>query len=189
MNGIRRDTEAVIWIVGEHDVSTRDALSSEFDRFLAAGSEDVVADLSGVTFMSAAAVGVLIDARRQALLQGRGFTVRAPSHSAARVLDLCSLSNLCENASVVREGVERDRGLCDGGERARAHESIYGGSLATWVNVPVAARSDVPSNDFDDTAYTSEDRHDAPEVDVLQKQAGGSIPVAEGSTSAGSRER
>lgn len=169
MDGIQRETGVVVWVVGEHDASTRDALTATFVRCLASGSGDVVADLSGVTFMSAATVGVLVDARRRALGQGRRFMVRAPSRRAAQVLELCGLFDV-----FVRDGVEG---------------SVYGGSLATWVRVPVASRSDVPSDSVGGIASSSEDRHDSQEHGVRPIQTGGSIPAAEGSRSTGPGER
>ena len=86
----------VVWLRGEHDVSTVAALSQTMARAIALDDGDLVIDLSGVDFMDAATVGVIVRARDFLDVQSRSLTLRSPSTSAARVLDLCHLADLRE---------------------------------------------------------------------------------------------
>jgi anti-sigma B factor antagonist len=86
----------VVWLRGEHDVSTVAALSQTMARAIALDDGDLVVDLSGVQFMDAATVGVIIRARDFLALQSRSLVLNAPSACAARVLDLCALAGLLE---------------------------------------------------------------------------------------------
>jgi anti-sigma B factor antagonist len=86
----------VVWLRGEHDVSTVAALSQTMARAIALDDGDLVVDLSGVNFMDAATIGVIIRARDFLALQSRSLALHAPSAYAARVLDLCALADLLE---------------------------------------------------------------------------------------------
>jgi anti-sigma B factor antagonist len=86
----------VVWLRGEHDVSTVSALSQTMARAIALDDGDLVVDLSGVQFMDAATVGVIVRARDFLALQSRSLVLHAPSACAARVLDLCALADLLE---------------------------------------------------------------------------------------------
>jgi anti-anti-sigma factor len=86
----------VVWLRGEHDVSTVAALAHTMARAIALDDGDLVVDLSCVTFMDAATVGVIIRARDFLALQSRSLALHAPSACAARVLDLCALGDLLE---------------------------------------------------------------------------------------------
>ena len=60
----RRDAaRTVVWLRGEHDVSTVAALSETLARAIALDDADLVVDLSDVQFMGAATVGVIVRAR------------------------------------------------------------------------------------------------------------------------------
>jgi anti-sigma B factor antagonist len=93
---VRDSDRTVVWLRGEHDVSTVAALSQTMARAIAIDDGDLVIDLSGVDFMDAATVGVLVRARDFLELQSRALVLRSPSTAAARVLDLCELADLRE---------------------------------------------------------------------------------------------
>ena len=86
----------VVWLRGEHDVSTVAALSQTMARAIALDDGDLVIDLSGVQFMDAATVGIIIRLRDFLELQSRSLALRVPSPCAARVLDICDLAELLE---------------------------------------------------------------------------------------------
>ena len=88
----------VVWLHGEHDVSTVAALSATLARAIAIDDSDVVLDLSGVEFMGAATVGVIIRARHFLGLRSRRMTLRSPSPSAWRLLDACGVADLVETS-------------------------------------------------------------------------------------------
>ena len=92
-----RDADrTVVWLRGEHDICTVAALSQILARAIALDDGDLVVDLSGVQFMDAATVGVILRARDFLRLQSRSVALRSPSPCAARVLDLCELGDLLE---------------------------------------------------------------------------------------------
>jgi anti-anti-sigma factor len=113
----RRDAACVVWLQGEHDLSTVPALSEAMAWVIAVDDTDVVVDLSEVEFMSAATVGVLIRARELLRVRSRSLVVRSPSRCAQRVLELCG-----------------DTDLPDSAEAAALTGTA--GALATWVPVP-----------------------------------------------------
>ncbi|HUR77598.1 MAG TPA: STAS domain-containing protein [Acidimicrobiales bacterium] len=84
----------VVWVSGEHDVSTKLALSIVIARAAELDHSDVLVDLSEVTFMDAAIVGTLLHARNELNTQALSLEVRAPSPIAQRVLQLCEVTSL-----------------------------------------------------------------------------------------------
>ena len=88
-----RHTQAsIITLAGEHDLSTIDEDNAALTAAIASGDGDVVLDVSGVTFMSAATVGLIICARQVLECQSRSLTLQSPSKPAKRVLDLCGVA-------------------------------------------------------------------------------------------------
>jgi anti-anti-sigma factor len=88
----------VVWLRGEHDVSTVAALSEIMARAIALDDADVVVDLSEVQFMGAAAVGVVIRAQEFLRLRSRLLVLRSPSEGARRVLEVCGHADLLDPA-------------------------------------------------------------------------------------------
>jgi anti-anti-sigma factor len=91
----RHAQASIITLVGEHDLSTIDADNVALTAAIASCDGDLVIDVSGVTFMSAGTVNLIIRARRALERQSRSLTLRSPSRSAKRVLDLCGESPTC----------------------------------------------------------------------------------------------
>ena len=83
----------------EQDLSTVDALSQTLARAFALDDADVVLDLSGVQFMGATTIDVIVRAKYALDLRSRTLTLRSPSESAQRVVDLCGLAELVEASS------------------------------------------------------------------------------------------
>jgi anti-anti-sigma factor len=79
----------VIWLRGEHDLSTVDMLSEA----LASATTDVTIDLSGVDFMDSTTLMAILRAASSDA-QGKAATLRNPSPSARRLLDICGLNEL-----------------------------------------------------------------------------------------------
>jgi anti-anti-sigma factor len=86
--------ETLVCLEGEHDAFTAPGLCESLERAIASGGADLVVDLSRVEFMSAATVGVLVQARGELRRRSRSLVVRSPSPIACRVLDICGLSEL-----------------------------------------------------------------------------------------------
>ena len=120
----RRDAAGVVvWLRGEHDLSTVPVLSEALSWVVAVDDADVVADLSEVQFMSAATVGVLMRARELLRARSRSFVVRSPSDWARLALELCGATDLLDHLE-------------------SAAQTGTAGALATWVPVPATDRAD-----------------------------------------------
>jgi anti-anti-sigma factor len=65
-------------------------------RAITLGDAELVVDLSGVEFMGAATVGVLIRSRALLRTRSRSLVLRSPSRSARHLLDLCDLTGLVD---------------------------------------------------------------------------------------------
>jgi anti-anti-sigma factor len=119
----------VVWLHGEHDLSTTTALADTLARAIALDNADLVIDLSEVQFMGAATVGIIVRAHELLRQQSRSLTLRAPSTGARRVLELC--------------GVTGDLDLDPADTKPG---STTAGALGSWVAVPVADRTDLPAD-------------------------------------------
>lgn len=119
----RDPVRTVVWLRGEHDLSTVDALSETLVGAIVLDDADVVVDLSEVQFMGATTVGVLIRARELLRTRSRSLLVRSPSRCARRVLELCGDTNLLDRADAAPL-----TGAAD--------------ALGTWVPVSAADRAD-----------------------------------------------
>jgi anti-anti-sigma factor len=121
----RNSDRTVVWLRGEHDVSTVAALSETMARAIALDDADVVVDLSDVQFMAAATVRVIIRAREFLRLRSRFLVLRSPSECARRILDVCGHSDLLD-------------------PRIADATPLTGpaGALGTWVVVPATERID-----------------------------------------------
>lgn len=114
---VRGAAGVVVWLRGEHDLSTVPVVSEAMAWVIAVDGSDVVVDLSEVQFMGAATLGVLVGARELLRVRSRSLVVRSPSRCARRVLELCG-----------------DTGLLDRVEPAALTGTA--GALGTWVQVP-----------------------------------------------------
>jgi anti-anti-sigma factor len=126
----RNPDRTVVWLRGEHDVSTVAALSEIMARAIALDDADVVVDLSDVQFMGAATVGVIIRAREFLRLRSRTLVLRSPSECARRILDVCGHADLLDPRPV-------DATPLTG----------TAGALGTWVVVPASDRIDRRADD------------------------------------------
>jgi anti-anti-sigma factor len=139
---VGRDADrVVVWLRGEHDISTVAALCETMAGAFSLDDADVVVDLSGVEFMGAATVGVIVRAHRFLRLRSRSLVVRSPSGCARRVLDLCDSADLIESHAVDAPG-----------------GTGTAGALGTWVAVPAADRVDRRSDCAWPKSSTANDR-------------------------------
>jgi anti-anti-sigma factor len=86
----------VLWLDGEHDISTRFAVSDSLETAFSANDADVIVELSQVTFIGAATIDEFVRARNILRGQSRTLTLRSPSRTAQRLLDAMGLTNLIE---------------------------------------------------------------------------------------------
>jgi anti-anti-sigma factor len=92
----RHGHRTVVWLAGECDIATVGVITDTLDSAISLDDADLLVDLSGVTFIDAATIGVLIRGRQRLLGQSRILTLRSPSRPARRLLDLCGLTALVE---------------------------------------------------------------------------------------------
>lgn len=102
--GWQEGARTVVALRGEQDMSTAARVAGALAEMCAVGQDDVVVDLSQVLFMDAAIIGVLVAARNVLRSQSRELTIREPSRSARRLLELCGLVELVEPASAALAG-------------------------------------------------------------------------------------
>jgi anti-anti-sigma factor len=88
----------VLWLTGEYDLATVSHLADTLAIAICADRAGLIVDLSGVTFIGAATIPVLSRGRDILQAQSRTFTLRSPSRSARRVLDLCGMADLVLDA-------------------------------------------------------------------------------------------
>ena len=88
--GTMAGDKTVVWLGGEHDLATVEAICDGVSVALRRSSGEVVVDLSAVTFMDASTVGAIVRSRAAVMLASRSLSVRAPSESADRVLGMCT---------------------------------------------------------------------------------------------------
>ena len=75
----------VVYLHGEYDLANAARLTYTLARATAIGAADLVVDLSGVQFMDASTVGIILDARPLLRQESRSLIVRSPSSSARRL--------------------------------------------------------------------------------------------------------
>ena len=87
---------SVLWLRGDHDLSTTVALSDAIARAIALDEPAIVIDLSDVQFMSASTVSIIVQANEDLRSLSRSLTLRAPSSCVRRIFDVCGLSGLID---------------------------------------------------------------------------------------------
>jgi anti-anti-sigma factor len=122
--GLQADP-TVVWLQGEHDISTEAELCATLAHAIALDDGPLVIDLTEVQFMSTGIVGVIVRAREFLRARSRSLTVRSPSAFAKRVICVCGLADLLEP------------GLAD-----LAGAANLAGALGTWTPVPALDHAD-----------------------------------------------
>jgi len=98
---------AVVWLRGEHDISTLPALRSIVLRAIGHDDADLTLDLSEVTFIDAATVGTIVRTREFLRFWSRSLALRSPSRCAWRVIELCDLADLLDDGRSEATGSTR----------------------------------------------------------------------------------
>ena len=84
-------SSVILSVTGEVDIATTDQLSEALDAALRPRTEGLVCDLSGVSFLGAAGLTVLLVARRRAIACHAWFDLVCPQPLARRVIALVGL--------------------------------------------------------------------------------------------------
>lgn len=148
----------VIWLTGEHDVSNASRLSKTIAETIALDDEDVIIDLSGVSFMGGATIAVFSRANAFLVARSRALVLRSPRRYAIRLLGLCGLSALISppptDAVVMSQA----------------------GALRTWVDVPTEERERLRKSDSKPPVPARVDVSTSSEVLVALNDAEGPNP-------------
>ena len=86
----------VIWLDGEHDLSTVHVVAAALAEVIARDDADVLVDLSGVTFLGVVAIDVLDRSREILERRARTLRLRGLSAVTTRVLGICGLEHLVD---------------------------------------------------------------------------------------------
>lgn len=81
----------VIALAGELDPHTAPLLQGSIDDVLAAGATDLVLELSGLGFVDSSGLRVLIAAQHQLAEHGGTLSLRSPSETVLRLLEITGL--------------------------------------------------------------------------------------------------
>jgi anti-sigma B factor antagonist len=82
---------AVVTVQGELDAYSAPSLEEEASRLLADGVSDLVLDLSGTKFLDSSGLRAILTAQRRLADRDGHFSLRAPSESVRRLLDITGL--------------------------------------------------------------------------------------------------
>ena len=125
----------VVWMRGEHDISTDGALCQTLARAIALDRLSIVLDLSEVNLMSASTLGVIVAARELLSRQSRSLKVRSPSVFVRRIIGVCGLDNLL-------------------GLSTQQEHGEYSEALGSRVAIPVAEAAERAAHPSSTTALT-----------------------------------
>jgi anti-anti-sigma factor len=95
----------IVAIVGELDIDAAPELSGALDELLAAGTIEIVVDVSELSFIDSSGISALVAGARSTTAAGGTLVVASPTPHVQRVFDIVSLSEL-----VAVEG-DRERAL------------------------------------------------------------------------------
>jgi anti-anti-sigma factor len=83
-------------VIPGHDISTKSVLAATLAEAISLDEPAVVIDLSGVHFISAATIGVIVAAKELQARRGRALVLRAPPSFVQRAFDACSPSDVID---------------------------------------------------------------------------------------------
>ena len=89
--GVSDPLSAAVVLDGEIDISTAPAIRRLLMAAISGGNVHLAVDMSGVTFIGAAGIGVLVAAANRARQAGGSLSLLAPSRQVRRLLDILHL--------------------------------------------------------------------------------------------------
>jgi anti-sigma B factor antagonist len=91
MTAVSDPPSATVVLDGEIDIATAPAIRRFLLAAISGGNVQLAVDMSGVTFIGAAGIGVLVAAANRAREAGGGLSLLAPSRKVRRLLDILHL--------------------------------------------------------------------------------------------------
>ena len=93
---------ATVVLDGELDIATGPAIRRSLMAAIRGRNVHLAVDMSGVTFIDAAGIGVLVDAASRARKAGGRLSLLAPSWPVRRLLDILHLDGILPTAPALR---------------------------------------------------------------------------------------
>ena len=91
MTAVSDPPSATVVLDGAIDISTAPAIRRLLMAAISGGDAHLAVDMSGVTFIGAAGIGVLVASANRAREAGGGLSLLAPSRQVRRLLDVLHL--------------------------------------------------------------------------------------------------
>ena len=91
---VSRDGSGTVHLVGELDLSTAPQLRRTLEALYQAGTSSVLFDLSELGFVDSTGLSEFVAALKRCRQMGGDVVLRAPTPSAARVLNICGLDRV-----------------------------------------------------------------------------------------------
>jgi anti-sigma B factor antagonist len=91
MTAVSDPSSVTVVLDGEIDIATAPAIRRFLLAVISGGDVHLAVDMSGVTFVGAAGIGVLVAAANRAREAGGGLSLLAPSPQVRRLLDVLHL--------------------------------------------------------------------------------------------------
>ena len=98
MTAVSDPPSATVVLDGEIDIATGPAIRRSLMAAIRGGNVHLAVDMSGVAFIDASGIGVLVDAANRARKAGGGLSLLAPSWPVRRLLDLFHLDAILPTA-------------------------------------------------------------------------------------------
>jgi anti-sigma B factor antagonist len=97
---------SVVTVVGELDAATAPGLSEELRRIADDGTIQVVVDLLKVPFVDSVALGILVEASKQAGARGGTLRIVCDDRRIARIIEVTGLGRILRVHATLREALE-----------------------------------------------------------------------------------
>jgi anti-anti-sigma factor len=98
MTAVSDPPSAAVVLDGEIDITTAPAIRRFLMAAISGGDVHLAVDMSGVAFIGAAGIGVLVAAANRAREAGGSLSLLAPSPQVRWLLDLCHLDGILPTA-------------------------------------------------------------------------------------------
>ena len=85
------DDDPVIFLTGELDMATAPELARVLGPLIDHGPEEVVLDLSGLSFIDSSGIAALVDSQQRLSTQKRRLSVHGAQQGTARVFEIAGL--------------------------------------------------------------------------------------------------
>lgn len=95
----------VLRVVGEVDLATVGRLREQLHRYIPSEHRGVVLDCTGLSFLAACGIGLLVETAEQARAEGMTLRLVAPSRLVQRALEVTLADLVIPRASTVAEAV------------------------------------------------------------------------------------